>query len=284
MSLDADIPQLADAAFTILRDLIHERTGVHYENGQRDLLADKLAPRLLECGLGSFLEYYYLLKYDDTADREWPRLQDALAVPETYFWREFDQVRALVEVIVPAHFAADARKPLRIWSAACSTGEEPLSILMALQEAGWLDRRPIEVRASDASSTAIARARQGTYRDRSFRALPAHLRAKYFTPGPVGSRIAPGLLARVNWRRANLLDEAEVGDLAEAEVIFCRNVFIYFSENAVRKTVQMFCRRMPTSAYLCTGSSESLLRVATDFELIDVARAFVYVKRGCERR
>ena len=128
---------LSDTAFSLLRDLIHHRTGLFYENNKQEMLADKLSARVVECGFHSFLDYYYFLKYDPEAVAEWQRVMDALAVQETYFWREMDQVHALVEVLVPEYFAAGRREPLRIWSAACATGEEPLTIAMALHEAGW---------------------------------------------------------------------------------------------------------------------------------------------------
>src|SRR5579871_6603415 len=149
MLASSAVPNLTESTFAILRDLIHERTGLHYENTKRDLLASKLADRLLERGFESFLDYYYLLKYDASAEEEWPFLMDALSVPETYFWREMDQVRALVDVIVPQSFSTRPREPLRIWCAACSTGEEPLTIALALQEAGWFERAQYEIRASD---------------------------------------------------------------------------------------------------------------------------------------
>jgi len=114
---------LPDAAFSLLRDLIHERTGLFHENSKRDLLADKLSPRVVECGFDSFLDYYYHLKYDPAAEAEWGHVVDALSVQETYFWREMGQVRALVEVVVPQYIAALRPQPLRIWSAGCATGE-----------------------------------------------------------------------------------------------------------------------------------------------------------------
>jgi chemotaxis protein methyltransferase CheR len=270
---------LPDSTFAILRDLIHERTGLYYDNGKQDLLADKLSPRVLECGFNSFLDYYYMLRYDTDAQAEWERVMDLLSVQETYFWREADQIQALVDVIVPNYFAQGRPAPLRIWSAACATGEEPLSIAMALNEAGWLGRAAIEIYGSDASPSAIARAKAGVYRERSFRNLPAPLRARYFTATDAGWRIAPELHARIHWQVANLMAPAEVEHLARAAVIFCRNVFIYFSEEAIRKTVRLFAQYMPSPGYLFVGASESLLRLTNDFDLQEVGGAFVYVKK-----
>ncbi|HET8675438.1 MAG TPA: protein-glutamate O-methyltransferase CheR, partial [Blastocatellia bacterium] len=242
------------------------------------LLTDKLSPLVVERGFNSFLDYYYLLKYDTGAEQEWKRVMDALSVPETFFWREMDQVRALVNVIVPQYFSSPGVKPLRIWSAACATGEEPLSIAMALNEEGWFDRAPIEIYASDASEAAIGRARRGIYRERSFRSLPPKLREKYFSEIQGGWRIAPSLHAKVRWATANLMDEGDVAAFATAPVIFCRNVFIYFSDETIRKTVRMFAERMPTPGYLFVAASESLLRLTTQVQFQEIGGAFVYVK------
>jgi chemotaxis protein methyltransferase CheR len=269
---------LPDGALALLRDLIHERTGLFYENGKSDLLTDKLSPLVVERGFNSLLDYYYLLKYDTEADDEWRRVVDALSVQETYFGREADQVRALVDVIVPDYFSTPRRTPLRIWSAACATGEEPLSIAMALDERGWFERAPIEIYASDASDAAIKRAQRGVYRERSFRNLAPPLRERYFSKSADGSRIAPELQSRIRWAVANLMVEADVAWLATAPVIFCRNVFIYFSQDSIRKTVALFSRLMPRPGYLFVGASESLLRLTTDFDFQEIGGAFVYVK------
>jgi chemotaxis protein methyltransferase CheR len=274
----ADSIGLPQATCVLLRDLIHERTGLHYDDGKRDMLANRLVARVLEHGFPSYLDYYYMLKYDQAAEAEWPLLMDALAVPETYFWRELDAVRALVDPLVPQWVAAFPGAPLRIWSAACASGEEPLTIAMALSEAGWLERAPIVIEASDASPAAIATARRGLYRERSFRSLPAELRARYFTRAEGGWQVAPELQARVRWSVVNLRDEGAVAPYATAPFIFCRNVFIYFSRESMGATVRQFARQMPPGGCLFLGVAESLVRLSVAFALREVGGAFVYVK------
>jgi chemotaxis protein methyltransferase CheR len=271
------------AADRLLRDLIHERTGLFFDNGKGDILADKLSPLVVERGFTSLLDYYYLLKYDEAAQDEWLNVMNALSVPETYFWREMDQVRALVEWVVPRWFAARDAGPLKIWSAACATGEEPLTIAMALEEAGWLARAPIEIHASDASASAVEKARRGIYRERSFRNLPAELRAKYFTQEGATKtwRVDAMLHAAVRWGVVNLMNEAESAPWAAANVIFCRNVFIYFSDRTISRTVRSFAARIRPPGYLFVAAAESLLRVSADFELQEIGSAFVYVRRPC---
>lgn len=270
---------LKSTAVPLLRDLIHERTGIFFENGRQDVLAERLASLVVERGFESFLDYYYLLKYDDSAACEWPRVMDVLSVPETYFWREIDQVRAIVDVVVPALVASLRGAPLKIWSVPCASGEEPLTIAMALDQAGWFSRAPIEIHGSDASPAQIERARAGRYRERAFRALPAPLRERYFQQDGDAWVPDPVLASRVrSWSVVNLMAAGEVASMP-APIIFCRNVFIYFSADRVREVVAHFAAAMPTPGYLCVAASESLLRATTVFQLEEIGGAFVYVKR-----
>ena len=281
MRFESEILGLPSGTESLLRQLIHERTGLVFDSGKVDIMMDKLAPLVVKRGFHSFLDYYYLLKYDESAPEEWRNVMNALSVGETYFWREIDQVRALTQTIVPHWFATHPGKTMRIWSAACATGEEPLTIAMALQEAGWFDRASIEIHASDGSSVAIEKATQGVYRERSFRSFSPERRARYFCPDSSTTwRVRPELHSRVRYSIANLMDEADFAGLAAADVIFCRNVFIYFSEIAITKTVRSFARLMSSPGYLFVGISESLLRLTRDFALEEVDDAFVYLKES----
>src|SRR5215208_2201471 len=272
---------LPEGTSTLIRSLINERTGMFFDNGKSDLLIDKLSPLVIERGFSSYLDYYYLLKYDASARAEWQNVMNALSVQETYFWREFDQIRALVQTLLPQWQARKTGATLRIWCAACATGEEPLTIAMALNEAGWLGRAPIEIRASDASTAAVGKARRGVYRERSFRNLPAHLRDRYFTQEGATKtwRVDTNLHTAIDWRVANLMKEGEVAPLAAANVIFCRNVFIYFSDQTIGKTVRAFAANIRPPGYLFVAAAESLLKLTTEFELREVGGAFVYVRR-----
>src|SRR5262245_18489799 len=171
---------LPEGTTALIQSLISERTGMSFENGKGDLMIDKLAALVIDRGFSSFLDYYYLLKYDASSRAEWLNVMNALSVQETYFWREFDQIRALVQTLVPQWLEKNAGSKLRIWSAACATGEEPLTIAMALNEAGLFELAPIEILASDASTKAIDRSMAGVYRDRVFRNLSYELRDRYF--------------------------------------------------------------------------------------------------------
>lgn len=278
MRFDTDALGLSPTGAQLLRDLIHDRAGLYFDDGRTNQMLDKLAPLVIDRGFDSFLDYYYLLRYDPAAEAEWARVLDALAVPETYFWREADQISAVANVLMP-EIAARWEGPVRIWSVPCSTGEEPLSIAMALDQAGWFDRAAVSIVASDASRAAVERARAGVYRERSFRTLPWPLRDKYFRREADGWRVDPALHARILWNTVNIMDRTQAAAFASSPIVFCRNLMIYFSEMTIARTVRFFDEMMPTPGYLCLGASESLLRHSTCFELEEFGGAYIYVKR-----
>jgi len=268
----------------LLRDLVHSHTGMFYDDARLSFMLDRLMARAVERGFDSLLDYYYLLKYDPQAEEEWARAIDALAVQETYFWRESDQLRALTDAILPELVAAARHpiRPIRIWSFPCATGEEPLSIAMALTEAGWFQRAWIELHASDASEAALKKAESRLYGGRSFRQLPAPFRDRYFEPvaGTQSWRVKSEIYDRVaSWTRVNAVREDEVSARADVDVIFCRNLFIYFDQPTVRSIVDRFADCMRRPGFLCVGAAESLLRLTTRFELRDLCGAYVYEKR-----
>ena len=281
MAFEPENLGLTATGLPLLRDLIHERTGLFYDNGRYDTLSDRLAPLVIQRGFRSFLDFYYLLKYDErSAADQWRQVLNALSVQETYFWREVDQIQALSQIILPELVRAQPDRPVRIWSVPCATGEEPLTIAMALQEDGWFERAAIEIHASDASSVAIDKARTALYRERSFRVLPPALREKYFEPSGAGWTPIGSLRARIaSWSVVNLMAPDQIAPYARSAIVFCRNAFIYFSPHSVRTVVETLADFMPTPAYLLIGASESLLKITDRFMLEDVGRAFMYVKR-----
>ena len=272
--------RIPDRTLVLLRDLVNAHTGTYYDDARLGALRDKLAPLTLERGFDSLLDYYYLLKYDGDADREWRRVIDALSVPETYFWRESDQIQAVADHLLPRLLAAGRRR-VRIWSIPCATGEEPLSLAMALEEQGWFDRLEIELHASDASEAALRKAAAGHYGVRAFRQLPVALREKYFDAVPGGRewQVRKSLHARVtSWTRVNIVRPDEMTRLAGSDIVFCRNLFIYFAEATIRAVTGRLADGMTSPGFLCVGAAESLLRLTTQFDLQDVGGAYVYVK------
>ncbi|HTI41533.1 MAG TPA: protein-glutamate O-methyltransferase CheR [Vicinamibacterales bacterium] len=272
--------RIPERSLELLRDLVAAQTGMFYDDGRLDFLRDRLAPLAIEHGFDSFLDYYYLLKYDGGAADAWVRAIDALSVQETYFWREADQITALADVIVP-QLVANHSWPVRIWSVPCASGEEPLSMAIALEERGWFGRVPIEIHGSDASEAALQRARAGRYGGRAFRQLPEPLREKYFAEEAGGREwtVKPDLHRRVkSWTRLNVVQRDQLAVLGGSNVIFCRNLFIYFTAPTVAQVVEAFADLMASPAYLCVGAAESLLRLTTRFELREIGGAYVYCK------
>jgi chemotaxis protein methyltransferase CheR len=270
--------RVPDRTLELLRDLVASHTGLHYDDSRLHFLRDRLVPLAVERGFDSLLDFYYLLRYDADAAQEWVRTVDALSVQETYFWREADQLVALADAIVPA-LVARGRDRIRIWSMPCATGEEPLSIAMALTDAGWFDRVDIQIHASDASEAALRRARAGRYGERAFRQLSPERRERYFSANGREWTVCPELHRRVrSWTRVNAVRPDEWGVEATADVVFCRNLFIYFESATVERVVQALAARMTSPSYLCVAAAESLLRLSTPFSLQTLGSAFVYVR------
>lgn len=265
-------------SFQLLRDIIKENIGIYYDESKKDILADKLTPLALERGFSNFLDYYYFLKYDPEGKDEWDKISDALSVQETYFFRELDQLKTLVDVIVPTLYE-EGERYLKIWSAGCATGEEPLSIAILLNERKWFEKMDIRIYASDISISALEKAKRGIYKERSIRNLSAEYINKYFTKEENGFRINSEIHKKIIWKRANLVKEEEIRDLAKSNIIFCRNVFIYFDDSTIQKVIKVFEENMENPGYLFVGVSESLIRFNHSFNLEIIGGAFVYVKK-----
>src|SRR5512134_2862773 len=184
---------LTDAEFRMFCELFRRHCGLHFGPDSRFLLEKRLARRVGELDLGSFSAYHYLLESDAGGDRELSHIIDELTTNETYFFRERNQLRALIEEILPelrARREGSAGTPVSIWSAGCSSGEEPYSVVMLAREAGFVPGVDFRVYASDISQRMLRRAREGVYREASFRDTEPGLRERYFTPVEQGLRIS----------------------------------------------------------------------------------------------
>jgi chemotaxis protein methyltransferase CheR len=261
--------------FAILNAFVEEHLGIHYEPCDQELFADKVATRALQAGFESLLDYYYYLRYDAGGKRELDALVDALVVNETYFFREPDQLRVLVDTLIAPILATGARP--RIWCAAASTGEEPLTLAMILDEKKLLHR--VDVVASDVSPRALARCQEGTYGARSLRALPDGYLGRDLHPTTDGRfEVRPALRRAITWRRVNLIDDEQVRALGEFDAILCRNVLIYFAENTVRTVAERMGDLLHPGGFLLVGASESLLRFGTRLACEEHGGAFFYRK------
>ena len=261
-------PQL----FVIFSALIEEHAGLHYAPNDRDLLEHKLVARASDAGFESLLDYYYFLRYDAAGKTELEALIDALVVGETYFFRELPQLELVVDELVAPRVRAGER--VRIWSAACATGEEPLSLAMMLADRDLLNDR-VEILATDVSARALARARAATFGKRSLRS-EIHAGRRYFNLCEDRIAVDPILVDRVKFRRLNLFDEAAVADIPPADVILCRNVLIYFSDDNARRVSTRLARRLAPGGALFVGVSESLLRFGTELSCEERNGVFFY--------
>ncbi|MEA2416987.1 MAG: chemotaxis protein methyltransferase CheR [Thermoanaerobaculia bacterium] len=270
---------LPDDVFRLMRDQIYKRTGMWFADTSKYLLQKRLSPRARELNFESFQKYFYFLQYDPRAEAEFDQIYDLVTTNETYFFREPAQLAAFAEEIVPEILSRKTIKKIRIWSAGCSSGEEPYSIAMLLNEAGYYDRGTFEIFASDINQQVLAKARRGHYRESAFRATDGPLRDKYFTRNEDGSwHIHDDIRNRVSFGRLNLYDEPRVSLLGHLDVIFCRNVIIYFDDQSKKVVVSNFYNRLTDTGYLLLGHSESLISLSTQFKLRHLKNDMVYQK------
>ena len=270
---------LPDDVFRLLRDAIYRRSGLWFSDGSKYLLQKRLSPRARDLNFDSFQKYYYFLQYDPRAEAEFDEIYDVVTTKETYFFREISQMTAFVEEIVPDLLARKSTPRIRVWSAGCSTGEEPYSIAMLLQEARMFDRASFDIFASDISQQVLVRARKGQYREASFRVTDPNVRDKYFTREADGSwRINDDIRNRVSFGRLNLYDEPRVALLGSIDVVFCRNVIIYFDDASKRTVINSFYNRIVDGGYLLLGHAESLISLSTQFRLTHLKNDMVYQK------
>lgn len=271
--------ELPDDVFRQLREQIYKRTGMFFSDSSKYLIQKRLSPRAKELNFDSFQKYFYFLQYDPRSEAEFDHIYDLVTTNETYFFREPAQLAAFTEEIVPELMARKPSKKVRIWSAGCSSGEEPYSIAMLLQEAGWFNRGSFEIFASDLNQQVLMKARRGIYRENAFRATTADVRDRYFTrEGDNSWRISDEIRNRVSFGRLNIYDEARVSLLGYLDVIFCRNVIIYFDDASKKVVINGFYNRLVEGGYLLLGHSESLISLSTQFKLKHLKNDMVYQK------
>jgi len=268
----------------LLRNLIQERTGLFFRDYQGlEVMANRLTPRLEQRGCRSFSEYYRLLNQEEVAAAdEWLYVVAELSKSKTSFLRHMKLAQSLVNTIIPQWLSDSGTETLKIWSAGCSTGEEPLTIAMALSEAGWLDRIQIELYASDANFVVIEKAQRGIYNEIRMRDVSPELRSRYFIPINGEWQVKPELHKRIRWSVKNLMIESEIADLAASHIIFCRNVFIYFSAPTIHQLLRLFGKQMPAGGYLFTDDGDyftSLMSQVGLFEQQEINGASIWMKR-----
>ncbi len=266
----------SDEEFRTLRDVIRERLGLYYDDQKRYLLLSRLQTRLARRGAESVAAYLRFLTSGALREAEWHELAVALTNNETYFFRERAQVRALTGPILDEIMAKSGRS-LRVWSAACSTGEEPYSLAISLVDSGKLPATSIAIEATDVSQRVLDVARRGSYRPLSFRATEPAMLARWFLPEENdGFRISPAVQRIVSFSELNLMNAAAVASRGPFDVIFCRNVLIYFDKPTQKRVVESFAAALRPHGYLFLGHAESLFHLTERYAPVTFPDAIVY--------
>lgn len=275
---------LSDREFAMLRQLVYELTGIKLADAKRHMLRSRLTRRLRSLGLTSFTEYHDLVKGQAPDGPEVTEFVNAVTTNKTDFYRESHHFDFFVEQIIPdiEKRTGAGRRDIKIWHAGCSTGEEPYTLAIELHEA-LANRGLWTVRqlATDIDTNVLQHALKGRYDVERLEPIPGKLQAKYFLRG-VGenegyAQIKPELAEWLTFRRLNLLAEPwPFKSNPNFDVIFCRNVMIYFDKPTQQRLVARFLRVLRPGGYLIIGHSESLFGISDGFASLGktIYRAF----------
>lgn len=273
-------PKMSDEEFRLIRDFLVARVGLYFDEQMKFLLERRLYRRLELRQMKDYRSYAQFLRYDPKAAAELDEMVELLTTNETYFFREAYQLDALTGEVIPELVEQKKRRGerrLRLWSAGCSSGEEPytLSILMLEHPllAGW----ETEIIGTDINQRVLAKARTGIYTEHSLRGVPEGRMDRYIERYPDGRfRITDEVRRPVTFGAANLLDRSKLAFLMDVDVILCRNVLIYFDAARKRGVIDLFHEKLVPGGFLLLGHSESLLNLSTRFQLRHLATDMVY--------
>jgi len=271
------LPVISDQTFNEFRTLIFEKTGIHMRDGKQILISNRLRKRLAALHLASYEEYYRLLISGNAGETELHNFIDAISTNETYFFREINHFNVLRATVLPEIIRRKHRA--RIWSAGCSTGEEVYTLRIVVNETLAECGHPgadVSIVGTDISTQAIARARSGVYNERALRLVPAQAADRYLAPGSAGTRqVLPEIRGSVEFRVHNLFKDPVPG--GPFDIIFCRNVMIYFNKATQTKLVdEVFSNALDPDGYLFIGHSESLSGFSRRFRYVSAFKAPIY--------
>ena len=259
-----------DTDFDCIRTLVNQHTGIVLSNAKRDLVYSRLTKRLRQLRLDSFQAYCRVLQTGDPGELE--QLVNAITTNLTMFFREAHHFDALATTLLPALMHRKTRpRRLRIWSAGCSTGEEPYSIAMVCKTVlPDMEAWDVKILATDIDSHVLATAQRGVYSTERVQGLsPAHLQ-RWFSKGRGVNtglvRVVPALQELITFRQLNLIHSWPMR--GPFDIIFCRNVVIYFDKATQRQLFERFADLLDPHGYLCVGHSESLFQITDRFELL----------------
>ena len=269
--------KINDQEFVELKDIIYNNSGILFAENKKYLLENRLSKRLADLNFTSFKDYIYYLKYDIKKRQEMETLLNLVTINETYFLRERGQLDYLVTHIVP-EFIKAGKRSLKILSAPCSTGEEPYSIALLLKKAGLYEKINIDITAIDINSEVVALAKKGEYRQASFRGVPLDFMNNFDQEGQ-SYFIKDEIKRKVRFTTGNITLPTLPTTLGKMDVIFCRNVLIYFDLEGKQKTIKNFKNMLTDPGYLCLGHSETLNKISDEFQMKNVGTCILYMKK-----
>jgi len=268
---------LTEAEFSRLCEFLYRRTGMLFAENKRYYVDRRVADRMAATGTTDFTNYFQRLR--GNVDDEIEHFVNAFTVNETYFYRDDHQLACLTDELLAQRVTAKpAGQPVRIWCMPCSTGEEPYSVAIWMLE-NWplVDAYDIEIIGSDIDTGALDAARDGVYGRRALMRLSPALIKKYFERLPGDRwRIIEDLRRSVAFTATNVMDGAATRAQGCFDVIFCRNMLIYFDDSSRRLAVENLFDSLLPGGYVCLGHSESMSRISPLFEVCRYEQAIVY--------
>ena len=267
--------------FAKMGEFIYRKSGIYLEDNKHyEKLAKYINNRCDELAFDNFRKYFFKLRFDDKDGEELQALMNAITVNETYFYREKEQFEVLVNKILPElDSVIPKNRPLRILSSPCSTGEEPYSIILHIVEEGnVVERRDIEVVGIDIDSTVIKKAQVAKYNERSVHAIPKSVLSKWFVKKPLGYELCEDLQGTVDFHVANVFDSSEMRRLGKFDVIFSRNMLIYFDDASRKEVAMTFYDMLNVGGYVLLGHAEYMSRIVSVFNAKKIDNTLIYQK------
>ncbi|PID26863.1 MAG: chemotaxis protein [Candidatus Cloacimonadota bacterium] len=270
--------------FKKIRDFIYESSGIYFTEDMKYIVDEKIANRLSRLNLNSIDAYIKYLNFDKKRESELNRLFDAVTINETSFFRNMPQIDALKNILIPEIIAKkekDRNKSLKIWSAACSSGEEPYTISILLREIlGYSYQNwNIEILATDISNEILEKARTGIYNQTAMRNTSSDIISKYFTKRENLYRINSDVRCNIKFLNLNLMDKLKMRMIKGVDIILCRNVLIYFDLKSKSQVISSLYRSLSDGGYMFIGHSESLHGVENSFSFVHLKNTIAYQKR-----
>jgi chemotaxis protein methyltransferase CheR len=266
--------------FRLIKEFIAETFGLVLDEGKENYLALKLLPRIEELRLTTYLEYYSYLKFSPHSAEEHLKFISLITNNETYFFREEAQLNVFVDAILPALKERKLKtgdRTIRIVSAGCSTGEEVYTLAMLILESGsFIWEWDVKIIGVDVDPQTIEKAKAGVYSGRAFQSTPAYYRERYFSKSEHGLQVREILRKLTSFIQGNLLNIDRVLPERNIDIIFCRNVLIYFNDDTIKRIVESFENVLDKDGFLFLGHSESLSRITTRYVPLRFTGAIVY--------